>query len=379
VLCIQDGTTLNYSGLEQCVGLGVTGTNQTGAQSRGLHLHSTLAINGEGIPLGIVAARCRAPDPAAEKTTPQSPIEQKKTFEWVAGLRECMGLATQMPKTRISCVMDREADFFELFDEQRNNPCVDVLVRAKYNRRLGRQSKLFDRLRASEVRGQLQLTVKRRSARGKRSKRPAQTARPQRQATLTLHYEPVEFAPPKYQAHKAAVPVCAVHAVETAPPPGIEPVEWFLLTSRDIRSLADAEQCLKDYALRWRIEDWHRVLKSGCEIEELAHQRVERLERAIAINLVIAWHIMMMTLLGRQVPELPADVLFSDLEIEVLHTYATVNRLQVPTNLGETVLLVARLGGYLGRKHDPPPGHQLLWYGYRTLTNMCTGYALRPP
>lgn len=68
VLCIQDGTTLDYTGLEQCTGLGVTGRNQTGAQSRGLHLHSTLAISGEGIPLGIVDARCRAPDPEAEKT-----------------------------------------------------------------------------------------------------------------------------------------------------------------------------------------------------------------------------------------------------------------------------------------------------------------------
>lgn len=378
VLCIQDGTTLDYTGLEQCTGLGVTGSNQTGAQSRGLQLHSTLAVSGEGIPLGIVEARCRAPDPEAEKTTPTTPIEAKKSFDWVAGLRTCVALAAQMPQTRITCVMDREADFFELFDEQRRSPGVEVLVRAKYNRRLGKETKLFDRLRASPLRCELHLTVKRRSARSKRSKQQAQTGRPQRQATVHLHYERVELPTPKYQPGKAPVSVWVLHAVEKTPPPGVEAIEWFLITSRDIGCVADAQQCFKDYALRWRIEDWHRVLKSGCEIEHLAHQHIERLQRAIGINLVIAWHIMVMTLLGREVPELPAEVLYSELEIEVLRAYAIANRLTAPTTLGETVRLVARLGGYLGRTHDPPPGHQLMWYGYRTLTAMCEGYALRP-
>ncbi len=379
VLCIQDGTTLDYTGLEQCTGLGVTGSNQTGAQSRGLHLHSTLAISGEGIPLGIVDTRCRVPDPEAEKTTPKTPIEEKKTFDWVAGLRACVDLAEQMPQTRITSVMDREADFFELFDEQRNHPCVDVLMRAKHNRRLDKETRLFDHLRSSEARGEVQLTVERRSTRGKRSKQKAQSGRQQREATLTLHYEQVEFPPQQYHTGKAPVTVSAVHAVEATPPEGVEPVEWFLLTSRSIDSVDDAQQCLQDYAWRWRIEDWHRVLKSGCRIEELAHQSGDRLKRAIAINLVIAWHIMVMTLLGREVPELPTDVLFSDLEIEVLQAYATANGLKVPSNLGETTRLVARLGGYLGRKNDPPPGHQLMWYGYRELTMMCIGYALRPP
>jgi len=379
VLCIQDGTTLTYTGLEQCDGLGVTGSNQTGAQSRGLTLHSTLAINGKGIPLGIVDARCRAPDPEAKKATPKTPIEEKKTYDWLQATRTCMKLAVQMPQTRITCVMDREADFFELFDEQRNNPCVDVLMRAKHNRCLSGERKLFDHLRASEARGELQVTVKRRSARGKRSKQKAQTGRVQREATLTLHYESVEFLPPSHHRDKAPVRLWAVHGVEQAPPEGVEPLEWFLLTTRDIDSVADAQQCLQDYALRWRIEDWHRVLKSGCGIEKLAHQRIERLERALAINMVIAWHIMVMTLLGREVPDLPAEVVFTDLEIEFLQAWAKDIRVKPPTNLGETIRLVARLGGYLGRKHDPPPGHQLMWHGYRTLTMMSAGYALRPP
>jgi hypothetical protein len=72
----------------------------------------------------------------------------------------------------------------------------------------------------------------------------------------------------------------------------------------------------------WRIEDWHRVLKSECRIEDAGHETADRHKRAIAINLVIAWAIMLMTLLGRETPELPAEVLFSDLEIEVLKAFA---------------------------------------------------------
>ena len=79
---------------------------------------------------------------------------------------------------------------------------------------------------------------------------------------------------------------------------------------------------MKWYCLRWRIEDWHRVLKSGCKVESLAHRTAERQKRAVGINMVIAWRIMLMTLLGREVPELPPEVMFSDIEIKVLKAYA---------------------------------------------------------
>ena len=94
------------------------------------------------------------------------------------------------------------------------------------------------------------------------------------------------------------------------------------MTTCDITDDEQACQCIRWYTLRWRIEDWHRVLKSGCRIEGLAHQTAERLKRAIAINLVIAWRIMLMTLLGRACPDLPVEVLFSDLEVSVLRAYA---------------------------------------------------------
>lgn len=328
VLCIQDGTDLDYTGLSRCNGLGVIGSNQTGAKSKGLHLHSMMAVTTEGLPLGILGAKCTAPEPKdddEDRKSCQIPIEEKKTFCWIEGVRDCVELSAQMPQTAIVCVMDREADFFELFDEHRRNPRVDLLVRAQYDRRTAEEHKLFETLRQSPVKGRLLIQVGRQSERPKRSKQKARPKRLARTADVSLRYVQVHLLPPAYHKDMAPLAVRVVHVVEDNPPQGVEAIEWFLLTTIKIGSAQGAEQCVRWYCLRWRIEDWHRVLKTGCRIEHLAHKTAERLKRAIAINMVIAWRIMLMTLLGRQCPELQAEVLFSDLEIQVLQAYAKKN------------------------------------------------------
>jgi hypothetical protein len=190
-------------------------------------------------------------------------------------------------------------------------------------------------------------------------------------------YREVEFRPASNHPGKKALKLWVVHVLEASPPADAEPVEWFLLTTCSISTAAQAQECLRWYCLRWRIEDWHRVLKSGCRIETLQHKTAERLKRAIAINLVIAWRIMLMTLLGRECPDLPAEVLFADPEIEVLQAYAKKKRIAKPTRLGDAVRLVARLGGYIGRAKDPHPGHQIMWQGYSELRSLCEGLSLR--
>ena len=326
VLCIQDGSDLNYSGLARCEGLGVMGANQTGARGSGLHLHSTLVVSTEGLPIGVLKAQFTAPAAkSAEDARYASvqPIEQKKTFAWIAGLRDCVKLQHELPETRQVCVMDREADFFELFDEQRKTGKVDLLVRARHDRTMLDDTRLFDTVRQSPVQSPLQIVVPRQSARPKKSKQKARTASEQRSAEVALRFMRIVLPPPADAKAKAApITVWVVHVLEPSPPADTKPLEWFLLTSCAINSVDDAQACLRWYCLRWRIEDWHRVLKTGCRIEDLAHHTADRLERAISINLVIAWRIMLMTLLGRACPELPAGVLLSDLEIKVLQAYA---------------------------------------------------------
>ena len=325
----------------------------------------------------------------APKGGPAATRRAKKTYRWIEGLRDCAEVSRSLDGVRVVSVVDREADFFALFDEQRASSEVELLVRAKQDRVLERKApgergkgkperKLFGRLRAAPVRARILLKVKRQSARIKASKQAARPARPARVARMELRYETLTIPAP--QGNPTGVPsvrLSVVHARETEPPPKGKRLEWFLLTSVPVSDVETAQQMLRWYALRWRVEDYFRVLKTGCRVQQLQHQTADRLKRAIALHAVIAWRIMLMTLLGREDPELPAQLLFSDLEIRVLGAFAASRGYPPPKNLGAAVLVLARLGGYLARKHDPPPGHQLMWQGYVTLYGMCLGFALR--
>jgi hypothetical protein len=329
VLCVQDGSDLNYTGLAACDGLGEIGTNQTGATSRGLHLHATVAIAPNGLPLGVLRAQGRAPEPKAPEDTRPAfaiPIEEKQTVPWIAHHRDLVALAADLPRTRLIDVCGREADVFELFDEQRRTPGVELLVRAKQNRTITEEPfTLCDAVRQAPVQRRVRVQIPRQSARPKRSKQQARPTRPGRTTDLAVRALRIRLRPAPTHADKPPMDVWVIHALEEHPPSNTTAVEWFLLTTIEIASPEAAEQCLRWYCLRWRIEDWHRVLKSGCRIEDLAHETAERLRRAIAINLVIAWRILLMTLLGRETPGLPAEVLFSDVELRTLRAYAKKN------------------------------------------------------
>ena len=164
VLCVQDTTSLSFTRRGQTQGLGVIGSNQTGALARGLHLHTTLAVNPDGVPLGVLRAGFDAPAPpqrdeTGKPTQTTKPREQRKSFRWVEGLRDCAQAAQRLPQTRVVCTMDREADFLDLFIEQREHaPHVELLVRAKVDRVLGKDNtpdadtvsrRLFDEVRSA--------------------------------------------------------------------------------------------------------------------------------------------------------------------------------------------------------------------------------------
>ena len=119
------------------------------------------------------------------------------------------------------------------------------------------------------------------------------------------------------------------------------------------------------------------MLKSGCKVERLALRTALRLERAIAIYCVIAWRLMVLTLLGRTVPELDSEVFFTELELRFLTSYASRVKLPQPGTLQEAILLLAVLGGYQNRTRDGPPGHQIMWRGLERLALATLGYEVR--
>ena len=384
VLCIQDGTRLNFTRRSQTAGLGVIGSNQTGAVARGLDLQTTLAVNPDGVALGVLRAAFDAPEPAnPEEKGRSKPREERKSFRWVEGLHDCAAAAERLgEQTRVVCTMDREADFLDLFIERRAHaPQVDLLVRAKVDRVVGQKKtadghtvprRLFDEMRNAPVRGTALVEVRRLSARVKASKQPPKDGRAARVAELTLRYRQVALACPGAEP----VELFVVHAREQQPPVEVKPLEWFVLTTLPVTSADDATRILGWYALRWRIEEYFRVLKSGCKVEQLQHHTAERLERAMAIKMVVAWRIQLMVQLGRETPDLPGDLLFSDSELRVLATFARSRNLPAPTRLGDAVGLVARLGGWLGYKRAPP-GAQLMWHGYAKLVAMSFAFELR--
>ena len=198
-------------------------------------------------------------------------------------------------------------------------------------------------MRNAPARGTCTVELNRLSARVKASKQTPKSRRAARVAEVTLRYQPVALPCPG----AAPVALWVVHAREERPPPKAEALEWFVLTTLPVTSTADAQRILQWYTLRWRIEDYFRILKSGCKVEELQHHTAERLERAIAIKMVVGWRIQLMVRLGREVPELPSELLFSDGELRVLATFARSRKLPPPERLGDAVGLVARLGGWL--------------------------------
>ena len=393
VLVVQDTTDLSFVTRPQTAGLGLVGTNQTGAKSLGLKLHSSVVLTPEGLPLGILRSVAKAPEPkgAAGKKSVGRPIEEKKSFRWLQGLRDCVAVAQQMPQTHLLLVADRESDLFELLAEaEATRKRVGVLVRAQHNRSLeGREQKLWETLQASPNQMRLEVSIPRQRSKPTKKSQPEQKGLPARQANLTVRFDKVLVAWTRrdLESHPSLT-LWGVYVREEDPPPDAKPIEWLLLTTEEVETASQAADMVACYSRRWRIEEWHRILKSGCRVEEHQHQTGERLQRAIALDVVLAWRIQLLVLLGREVPELPCDIFFDNWEVKVLEAVQQQkspdqagkrgkgSQAKRPLPLGEAVILVAQLGGYLARGSDPPPGAECLWKGMSRLSGMAEGYRL---
>jgi len=162
-LIVQDTVDLNYSTRSQCAGLGQIGTNQTGAKSRGLRMHSSVALGQSGLPLGIVKLQGYAPESAQGKD-PQRPIEEKDSYRWLEGFEQAMEIAALIPHTQVINIADREGDMFDLFHFRRSQTGrkAELLVRAKNDRCLeGTDRKLFQELAAAPLAKRISLSVPR--------------------------------------------------------------------------------------------------------------------------------------------------------------------------------------------------------------------------
>jgi len=365
VLLAQDTTGLSYSTLHQTTGLGPLGD----AHSRGLFLHSLQAFRLDGIPLGNAWAElwARADESDTSRRNEQS-VDEKESGRWIRALQQGSVLARQMPQTQVLVCGDREADIYELYDQKQGAPAnVHLLVRGHHDRCLQDGSRLLETLAGLPVGATMKVQVPRRQG------RPARTAK------LELRWQEVPISPPAVALKKSwpALKLYALWAREVGVPPGTQPLDWFLLSTWPLTTLKMARRLVRWYSLRWSIECWHKVLKVVCGVEKRQMKTARVLERALALDMIIASRALLLNRLGKEHPDLPAELFYSSDELEVLEVkkketgrYTQSAKLSVL----QANILVAMLAGFWGRAGDGHPGAEVLSEGLRILQAL-TWYA----
>lgn len=370
VLAPQDTTTLNYSTHPMTEGLGPVNTAKD--RTIGLLLHDTLAFSEEGTPLGVLDAQCWARDPqdrGKKYRRYELPIEQKESMKWLRSYRKVAELQRMCPNTVLVSIGDRESDLHELFAEAVKDPRgPGLLVRAEKSRnRKVEEQFLWDVMVRQDVAGSMKIHVPRRGSRKARD------------TWVDVRFAEVELKAPKRSRTLPPVRIWAVYIVEKVFDEMIDsPIEWMLLTTVGVKDLGDAQKRVEWYSGRWGIEVYHRTLKSGCRIKDRQLGTADRIETCLGIDMVVAWRIYHLTMLGREAPELPCTVFFKDVEWKALCCY--VNKTTVPPpqppSLRKAMLMVGAIGGHLGRKGDGSPGTQTLWRGLQRLDTATQMYAI---
>lgn len=366
VLAVQDTTLLNYSHFPDTEGLGPLASTR----QQGLIAHTTLALTPEHVPLGLLQQQVWARDPAVrhQQNHKRRPLADKESQKWVTSLEAVIAARAACPETQFVSIGDREADVYDLFAMARPHG-VDLLVRAAQNRTVDAPERvLWATMATTPVGATIEITI------GERPTHPA------RIATLTVRWRPVTLRPPPRRAKERlpTVTVWAVWAVEEHPPAGVEPVEWMLLTTVPVTTIDDALERVAWYAARWGIEVWHKVLKSGCQIEQKQLGTAFRLMTCLTLYSVIAWRILYATMLARAVPDAPCTVLLDPDEWQGL--YCRIHRVAsapaTPPSLHQVVRWIGQLGGFQGRRNDGEPGVQSLWTGFQRLADITEMYRI---
>jgi hypothetical protein len=341
-------------------------------------LHPTVAFTPQRVCLGVVdALHWVREQPSPRRARRDKGVDQKESRCWVESYQTSCAVQGQLPDTLIVNVSDAEGDLYELFAEADSyDPATRAqwIVRAAQDRLLAdgpdadAPRKLWQALVRAPALGRVEVDVK------------ARPQRPARLAVLTLRSAAVRLLPPR-RPQGCRLPALAVNAVlarEENPPPGVEPLEWVLTTSLPIDSFERAATVAAWYSVRWCIEVYFFVLKHGCQVDALQLETEDRQLPCLAIYMIVAWRVLFATMLGRTCPDADCEAVFAPEEWRA--AYIVARRCPPPSEpprLGEMVILIATLGGYLNRKHDGPPGPKTFWVGLQRVREFVVALAAR--
>jgi hypothetical protein len=391
VILVQDTTEIDVTRPEQQVaGAGPL----DGDSRRGALLHLLHAFTPDGTPLGTVqgTAWTREEGPVCASLTRAEraamPIEDKESYRWVLGLRQTTEESRHCPATRLILVADSESDIYEVLAEgTAGKNQIDWIVRACQDRALlceGGENKgethLHDYLMEQPELFRKTIPVRGRKAKVGCETRGRRQPRQSREAEVAVRTARVTLRPPWRADRK--LPTVTINVVlvrEADPPPGDEPVEWLLLTSLPVDNLEQVRKVIQCYCVRWMIEVFFRVLKSGCLVEDRLFEYMDRLLTCLGVYVIVAWRTLYVCRLGRSCPEMDCEAIFEPAEWKSV--WKVVHRKDPPAKppaLGVFVRLVARLGGYIDRKRTEP-GPQTLWIGLQRMHDFATCWQLFGP
>lgn len=351
ILCLQDTTELDFNG-QETEGLGRLSYDA----QRGMYLHPTLCITPDRIPLGISDAWMwsRGESKAKDLETPAI----KESDRWIEGYERVAEMAERCPQSRLVYVADREGDILNLMAKSKalNTP-ADWLVRAKHNRKLSPEEKLWDSVDKQEVMSRISFIKPRKK--GEKSRQVQQEIKVLRCTFPCKGKEGIE--------------VTLVQAKEINPPAGKSPLVWRLLSNRLVEDEAQASELIDWYRCRWEIEMFFDVLKVGCKVEKLQLATKERIEKALIMAMITTWRVMYLMRLGRVCPDLPAELIFDPLEWKSSYVLLEKAIPEKSPTLNTVLRNLATLGGFLGRKSDGDPGAKSIWIGFQRIQDCVFG------
>ena len=343
----------------------------------GILMHSSLAVTTEGLPLGLTAiklwTRKKFKGTNALKgkgidggkhsvNATRIPIEKKESIRWLHNVRQ--STVTLGDASRCVHIGDRESDIYELFCECDSLETHFVFRTCVDRRAEDGQWTVLEAMDEQRVKAVHRVEVT--DAKGKPST-----------AVLEMKYHRLRVCPPVGKEKRYGnLTLTVIHATERGQPKDRAPIEWKLVTNLPVACKADAVEKLDWYALRWRIETFHKILKSGCRAENSKLRNAERLANLIALMCILAWRVLWLCMVNRVSPELPASLVFTDTEITLLERLAPAQGRSRRKTIGNLLIRLARLGGYLNRTRDAPPGNMVLWRGMARLTDIHLGFSL---
>ena len=338
----------------------------------GLLMHSSMATTTDGLPLGMAAAKFwsrkkfKGANALRRKINPtRVPIEGKESMRWLDSLRQ----STQLLDDPARCVhiCDREGDIWELFCLARQMN-THFLIRRFANRLAGDGSHTVASIMAEEkVRGLHRIAV--RDDKGNLDS-----------TQVELSYRRMTLRPPiAKQKRYPALVLTVLHAQEPEEPVGRPRIDWKLITDLPVDSHDAAVEKLQWYAMRWKIEVFHKILKSGCRAEQARLRTAERLVRLLAVFCILSWRVFWLTMLNRAKPDLEAALVLTELETNILDQLIPDSTADPPaaTTISLYLIKIAKLGGYLARTKDPPPGNIVMWRGLSRLNDIALGATLQ--